>query len=87
MTAARMTEPAVGASVCASGSHVCTGNIGTLMTKASAKAAQSQICTWRGSISRWSSKKSKLGTPPFDLRVGVRDVEDGAEHQDQPKNV
>jgi hypothetical protein len=30
-TAARITEPAVGASVCASGSHVWNGNIGTLM--------------------------------------------------------
>src|SRR5882757_7071992 len=30
-TPARMTEPAVGASTCASGSHVWNGNIGTLM--------------------------------------------------------
>jgi hypothetical protein len=32
-TPARMTEPAVGASVCASGSHVCTGNSGTFTRK------------------------------------------------------
>ena len=32
-TAARMTEPAVGASVCASGSQVWNGNIGTLIAK------------------------------------------------------
>src|ERR1700693_4891287 len=33
-TPAKMTEPAVGASVCASGSQVWNGNIGTLMAKA-----------------------------------------------------
>ena len=32
-TAARITEPAVGASVCASGSQVWNGNIGTLIAK------------------------------------------------------
>src|ERR1035438_2071841 len=32
-TPARITEPAVGASTCASGSHVWNGNIGTLMAK------------------------------------------------------
>ena len=34
MIAASITEPAVGASVCASGSHVWNGNIGTLIAKA-----------------------------------------------------
>ena len=42
MTAARITEPAVGASVCASGSQVCTGNSGTLMANAIAKPQNSQ---------------------------------------------
>src|ERR1022692_1834137 len=32
-TPARITEPAVGASTCASGSQVWNGNIGTLMAK------------------------------------------------------
>ena len=32
-----MTEPPVGAWVCASGSHVCTGNSGTLTANAMAK--------------------------------------------------
>src|SRR5271157_6569142 len=32
-TLARITEPAVGASTCASGSQVWNGNIGTLMAK------------------------------------------------------
>src|SRR5882724_1788142 len=40
-TPARMTEPAVGASVCASGSHVWNGNIGTLMAKAKKKPQKS----------------------------------------------
>ena len=37
-----MTEPAVGASVWASGNQVCTGNMGTLMAKAMKKAANDQ---------------------------------------------
>src|SRR5450759_2145445 len=44
-TPARMTEPAVGASTCASGSQVWNGNIGTLMAKPMKKAQKSQI--WR----------------------------------------
>ena len=42
MTPARSTLPAVGASTWASGSQVWNGKIGTLMAKASAKAAKSQ---------------------------------------------
>ena len=37
-----MTDPAVGASVWASGSHVCSGNSGTFTAKAMAKARNSQ---------------------------------------------
>src|SRR5713226_7359146 len=40
-TPARITEPAVGASVCASGSQVWNGNIGTLMAKAKKKPQKS----------------------------------------------
>src|SRR5664279_4560516 len=40
-TPARITEPAVGASVWASGSHVWNGNIGTLMAKARKNAKNS----------------------------------------------
>ena len=47
-TPARMTEPPVGASVCASGNQVCNGNIGTLIAKASANAANSQRCVASG---------------------------------------
>src|SRR2546428_12293540 len=41
-TPARITEPAVGASTCASGSQVWNGNIGTLMANARKKAPNSQ---------------------------------------------
>ena len=42
ITPARITEPAVGAWVWASGSHVCSGKIGTFTAKAMAKAKNSQ---------------------------------------------
>src|SRR5229473_7272912 len=42
-TPARMTEPAVGASTCASGSQVWKGNIGTLMANAKKKAQKSHV--------------------------------------------
>jgi hypothetical protein len=41
---ARITEPAVGASTCASGSQVWNGTIGTLMAKPMKKARKIQIC-------------------------------------------
>src|SRR5512142_1687395 len=44
-TAARITEPAVGASVWASGSHVWNGNMGTLIAKPKKNAKKSHI--WR----------------------------------------
>src|SRR3954468_21806662 len=42
MIAARITEPAVGASTCASGSHVWNGNIGTFTANARKNAPNSQ---------------------------------------------
>ena len=42
--AARITEPAVGASTCASGSQVWTGHIGILTAKEAKKASHSQVC-------------------------------------------
>jgi hypothetical protein len=39
-----MTEPAVGASTCASGSQVCTGHIGIFTAKEAKKASHSQVC-------------------------------------------
>ncbi len=43
-TPARITEPAVGASTWASGSHVWNGKSGTLIAKASANARKNQNC-------------------------------------------
>jgi hypothetical protein len=40
---ARITEPAVGASTCASGNQVWTGHIGILTAKEAKKASQSQV--------------------------------------------
>ncbi len=39
-----MTEPAVGASTCASGSQVCSGNSGTFIANATKNARNSSIC-------------------------------------------
>src|SRR5271157_4955754 len=47
-TPARITEPAVGASTCASGSQVWNGNIGTLMAKPMANAMKTQTCICNG---------------------------------------
>ena len=48
MIAARITEPAVGASVWASGSQVWNGNIGTLMAKARKNARKA--ASWSPSL-------------------------------------
>src|SRR3954463_9742686 len=52
--AARITEPAVGASTCASGSQVWTGHIGSFTPNEGKKAAHSQNCiaTGKGWLSR-----------------------------------
>src|SRR2546427_4552681 len=52
-TAARMTDPAVGASVCASGSHVWNGNIGTLIAKPRKKARKTHHYRLNGTASLW----------------------------------
>src|SRR5437763_442990 len=46
--AARITEPAVGASTCASGSQVCTGHIGIFTANDAKNASQAQVCKERG---------------------------------------
>ena len=43
-----MTEPAVGASTCASGSQVWTGHIGILTANEARNASQAQVCSERG---------------------------------------
>ena len=45
-----MTEPAVGASTCASGSQVWTGHIGIFTAKEAKKASQSQGCICTGNL-------------------------------------
>src|SRR6185369_7139216 len=47
-TPARITDPAVGASTCASGSHVWNGNIGTLMANPMKNATNIQIAILNG---------------------------------------
>ena len=50
-TLARMTEPAVGASTCASGSQVWNGNMGTLMAKPRKKAQKTHCSKPSGRLS------------------------------------
>src|SRR5579871_3789189 len=58
-TLARITEPAVGASVCASGSQVWNGNIGTLTAKPTKNAQNTHHCNDDDRLVRSSSVKSK----------------------------
>src|SRR5678815_3638667 len=58
-TPARITEPAVGASVCASGSQVWNGNIGTLMANAK-KNPQNRIL-WNA-VENCGTTASSVGT-------------------------
>ncbi len=53
MIAARITEPPVGASTCASGNHVCTGHIGTFTANAMRNAKKIHCCSSMDSGSRW----------------------------------
>src|SRR5438094_9676463 len=62
-TAARITEPAVGASVCASGSHVWNGNIGTLIAKPRKNARNTHHCMLNGTESFWNAVTSNEYTP------------------------
>src|SRR3977135_1597252 len=57
-TPARMTEPAVGASVCASGSQVWNGNIGTFMAKAKKKPQKRYCCNC---VANCSATASSVG--------------------------
>src|ERR1017187_3815115 len=59
-TLARITEPAVGASTCASGSQVWNGNIGTLTAKPTKKAQKTHHCTLEESCVLIRSAISKL---------------------------
>src|SRR6184192_1652959 len=67
-TPARMTEPAVGASVCASGSQVWNGNIGTLMANAKKKPQKSQ--TFSGS-EKCCAAARRVGTSKVRVAPGA----------------
>ena len=73
--AARMIEPAVGASTCASGSQVWNGNIGTLMAKPKKKPAKIQNCSVGGMrcpILWYCSTANVAGLPrPWMFRKGM----------------
>src|SRR5690349_14272919 len=65
-TAARITDPAVGASTCASGSHVWNGNIGTLIANPTKNARNTHH--WKflakyGAIA-WKANTLKVGAVP-----------------------
>ena len=66
MIAARITEPPVGASTWASGSQVCTGNIGTLTANATRKAKNSQVCS--DMVSGSAAMSASFQLPPFRYR-------------------
>ena len=62
-TAARMTDPPVGASTWASGNQVWNGNNGTLMANERPNAANSQPCTCAGTSSAAKCNRSNDGRP------------------------
>src|SRR5213594_727088 len=64
-TAARITEPAVGASVCASGSQVWNGNIGTFIAKPRKKARNTDHCRFDSKPYLWYRVISNEYNPPL----------------------
>ena len=62
-TPARITEPAVGASTWASGSHVCSGTIGTLIANDRPNADSSTICADSGNRAWYRSVNANVVTP------------------------
>src|SRR5688500_19388792 len=64
--AARRTEPAVGASVCASGSQVCSGTNGTFTANAMKNARNNHraVVAGRPSATPSSASYRKLSEPP-----------------------
>src|SRR6266566_2347578 len=65
-TAARITEPAVGASTWASGSHVWNGNIGTLMANPTKNARNTQYWKLNGKYEpiAWNASTSNVEPAP-----------------------
>src|SRR3989304_1286232 len=71
-TAARITEPAVGASVWASGSHVWSGNSGTFTPNATRNARNSHRAVVVPIPRFTSSRTSKVGPPGSDPDFAYR---------------
>ena len=67
-----MTEPAVGASTCASGSQVWNGNSGTLIANASANARKNQNSSCGAIRISCSFSRSKLYDPVAALCAQAR---------------
>ena len=77
ITPARITEPAVGALVWASGSQVCNGKSGTLTAKAMAKARNSHRAVLaRSPGSSAIATTSKVSAPPVASLVQDRRGDD-----------
>src|SRR6202049_2335861 len=70
-TPARMTEPAVGASVCASGSQVWNGNIGTLIANAKKKAQNRSTCVCASNCGNDASSVGMSKVPPPALKYSA----------------
>src|SRR6185436_16292049 len=70
-TAARITEPAVGASTWASGNQVWNGNIGTLMANPTKNARKIQNCRVSGRYGpmAWKARISNVGKVPNWLAI------------------
>src|SRR5436853_6002087 len=67
--AARITEPAVGASTCASGSQVCTGHIGIFTANEAKKASHAQVCSVGGTAACISAGMSVV--PAFQYNAMI----------------
>ena len=90
ITPARITDPAVGAWVWASGSHVCTGKSGTLTAKAMAKAKNSQRAGDGGEVGPFGDHREVEGDRPDPVVAGdehggddADEHEGRAEHREQ----
>ena len=68
-TPASIADAAVGASTCASGNHVCSGQIGTLTAKPRKKSRNSHHCNPDGS--RPPSAESRIMSNVLVLRYSV----------------
>ena len=80
MTDASMTEPAVGASTCASGNQVCSGKSGTLIANATKNARNSSNAS-RGAKASLPVWISCMNDGVVERAGPVVEVDDGDQHQ------